>query len=157
MSAQAKASRRQHRRSLHIALCLAIVASLVSSCAGVVEPLALPPGSFRFDPEPVFRAWWAQMESCSGKRASFDAVTWYAIPGETPFRVPRHDYAVVGYWDPADNRIVLLQYLPLRRASYIRHEALHAITRRLDHPDEYFKRRCGAVIDGPENPDDPGS
>ena len=73
------------------------------------------------------------------------------------FVSPTHDdYDVVGYWDPADNRIVLLQFLPDRRASYIRHEALHAIIRRVDHPDEYFVRRCLNVIHGPENPDDSG-
>ncbi|MDP1857906.1 MAG: hypothetical protein Q8K82_04510 [Gemmatimonadaceae bacterium] len=153
--------RRRDRRlstdaGLRLATVAALAVALLTSCRGSTEPLALPPGSFQFQPEPVFRAWWAQMEACSGRKASFDAVTWYAIPGDTPFRVPGHDYDVVGYWDPADNRIVLLQFLPDRRASYIRHEALHAIIRRVDHPDEYFVRRCLRVIHGPENPDDSG-
>jgi hypothetical protein len=93
------------------------------------------------------------MEACAGRAAPFDAVTWYLVPGETPFRVPRHAQPVLGYWDPADNRIVLLEFLPERRAPYIRHEALHAILGRTDHPAAYFDTRCGATIHGPENPD----
>ena len=141
---------------LRLAVVVALAFALFTSCRTSVAPLTLPAGSFQFQPEPVYRAWWAQMETCSGRKASFDAVTWYAIPGDRPFRVPGHNYDVVGYWDPADNRIVLLQFLPDRRASYIRHEALHAIIRRVDHPDEYFVRRCLNIIHGPENPDDSG-
>jgi hypothetical protein len=108
----------------------------------------------QFFPEPVYRQWWAQMEQCSGRTALYDAVTWYVVPGEVPFRVPNHAQPVLGYWDPGDNRIVLLQYLPDRRAPTVRHEALHAITRTLGHPAELFVTKCGAVIDGPENPDE---
>jgi hypothetical protein len=131
---------------------VAVALLLLTGCKETLVPLPLPEGSRPFVPEPVFRAWWAQMEACSGKSAPFDRVTWYVVPGEVPFRVPNHPQPVVGYWDPADNRIVVLQFLPNRRAPLIRHEALHAITKRLDHPDEYFVEKCGAVIDGPENP-----
>ncbi len=134
-----------------------LLTAVLVSCSDTLVPLPLPPGSQRFVPESVFRAWWAQMEACSGKSAPFDRVTWYVVPGEEPFHVPNHAQPVLGYWDPADNRIVLLQYLPERRAPTVRHEALHAITRTLGHPDEYFVLKCGAVIDGPENPDEHGS
>lgn len=40
----------------------------------------------------------------------------------------------------------------MRRAAYVRHEALHAILRSLDHPREFFVERCGNVINGPESP-----
>lgn len=125
------------------------------SCESAVEPLPLPPGSRSFVPEPVYRRWWQQVEACAGRTASFDAVRWYLIPGEDPIRVPGHDRPVLGYWDPADNRIVLIEYLPDRRAPYIRHEALHAILRRTDHPEAWFVTRCGATINGPEDPDAP--
>ncbi|MBK6457073.1 MAG: hypothetical protein IPF87_13530 [Gemmatimonadetes bacterium] len=131
-------------------LLLAVLATV--SCSDRLVPLPLPEGSRQFLPEPVYRAWWAQMEACAGKRASFDAVSWYVIPGEEPIAIPHHPLRALGYWDPGDNRIVLLQFLPDRRAPVVRHEALHAITRRIDHPPEYFVTRCGAVIVGPENP-----
>lgn len=125
---------------------------LASACEDVLVPLELPAGSREFVPEPVFKVWWQQIEICSGRQASFDAVSWYVIPGETPFRIPNHDYDVVGFWDQVANRIVLLEILPDRRAPYVRHEALHAILRRTDHPDEFFVTRCGEVINGPESP-----
>jgi hypothetical protein len=51
-------------------------------------------------------------------------------------------------WHPSDNRIVLLEWVP-SRSSLVRHEALHAILGRGDHPDEYFVASCGAVINAP--------
>jgi hypothetical protein len=135
-----------------IAACLALCFALPAACREGLEPLPLPPGARPFAPEAVYRGWWREMESCSGRTARFDDVSWYLIPGEEPFRVPKHDYLVVGYWDAAVNRIVLLEILPARRAPYIRHEMLHAILRSVFHPVEYFETRCGAVIDGPESP-----
>lgn len=128
-------------------LCLTLVA-----CSDTLVPLPLPEGAQEFRPELVYRGWWQEMEICSARSADFDAVRWYIIPGEIPFRVPTHDYPVLGYWDEAANRIVLLSFLPARRAPYIRHEMLHAILRRVDHPAEFFERRCGPTIDGPETP-----
>lgn len=144
------------RSTLRVALVAVALGGLLLAmgCSDVLVPLPLPAGSRRFEPEPVFRRWWAQMEACSGRHASYDAVTWYVVLGEEPFHVPHHDQPVLGYWDPADNRIVLLEFLPNRRAPTVRHEALHAITRTLNHPAEFFVDRCGAAIDGPENPDE---
>lgn len=131
---------------------VSLVGLALGSCADETGPLPLPRGARRFTPDAVYRAWWHEMELCADRSGDFAAVSWYLYPGETPFRVPGHANPVLGYWDPADNRIVLLEFLPERRAPYIRHEALHAILRRIDHPAEYFQRRCGAVIDGPETP-----
>lgn len=147
MSPAGRAGPRRRAPAWSLALLVAAV-----GCKDTLVPLPLPQGSRQFFPEPVFRAWWAQMEACAGKTAPFDAVTWYVVPGDEPFLVPHHAGSVLGYWDPADNRIVLLQILPDRRAPFVRHEALHAITRRVDHPRVYFIERCGAVINGPENP-----
>ncbi len=122
------------------------------SCGSVTAPIPLPDGARQFVPEAVFADWWREMELCSGQTAEYAAVKWYAVPGEDPFTVSTHRGPVVGYWDPGSNRIVVLQYLPNRRAPVIRHEALHAIIRRVDHPKEYFEVRCGAVINGPESP-----
>ncbi len=130
-----------------------VLAGWLSGCRDPLAPVPLPDGAVAFTPEAVYRDWWAQMEVCSGVSASFDDVHWYVVRGEVPFRVKGVDYPVVGYWDPQANRIVLLEYLPNQRAPVIRHEALHAILRRTDHPSEYFVDRCGAVIGGPDSPD----
>lgn len=125
----------------------------LTACREPLGPVPLPNGAEPFVPEAVYREWWAQMEHCSRESASFDDVRWYVVRGEEPFRVQGVDYPVVGYWDPQANRIVLLEYLTNQRAPIIRHEALHAILRRTDHPPEYFVDRCGATIGGPDSPD----
>lgn len=136
----------QHRSALVVA---AFTLVLSGACEEAVAPdLSLPEGARRFTPEPIFREWWAQVEACAGRRASFDAVSWFMVPGEVPFDAPGVSHAVLGYWHPADNRIVLLEWVP-NRTSLVRHEALHAILHRSDHPTEYFETRCGHVIDAP--------
>lgn len=96
---------------------------LGGACEDTTAPdLSLPAGARRFTPEPVFREWWAQVEACAGRQASFDAVSWYVVPGEVPFEAPGVARAVLGYWHPADNRIVLLEWVP-NRTSLVRHEA----------------------------------
>lgn len=132
---------------------LAAFGALAYGCTEPIAPVPLPDGAREFTPEPVFRQWWGEMEVCSGERGSFDAVRWYVVSGEIPFAVKGVPYPVVGYWDPKNNRIVLLEYLPNQRAPVIRHEALHAIIRRTDHPALYFAERCGATIGGPDSPD----
>ena len=128
---------------------LAIVAQnvlVLISCASDTTAPPLPPDAREFTPEAVYRDWWAQVEQCSGRTAVFDDVRWYVVPGEDPFRVDGVAYPVLGYWERQGNRIVLLQYVPDSRAALIRHEALHAILRRTDHPAEFFVERCGEVI-----------
>ena len=113
-----------HRSTLVVAA-LALVFS--GACEGPTAPeRSLPAGARRFTPEPIFREWWAQVEACAERQASFDAVSWYVVPGEVPFEAPGVAEAVLGYWHPADNRIVLLEWVP-NRTSLVRHEALHAI------------------------------
>jgi hypothetical protein len=141
------------RRAACVASFVAATTLIVPSCTNPVTPL--PDTAAEFVPETVYREWWHQMEECSGRTASFDDVRWYVVPGEEPFHVAGVDHAVVAYWDPRGNRIVVLQYLPNQRAPTIRHEALHAILRRTDHPPEFFVDRCGAVIDSPDSPDLP--
>lgn len=119
-----------------------------AACADASAPTPLPLEATRFEPEPVFRDWWTQIQECSGRSGDYDAVTWYYVPGEEPFHAPGLDKVVIGYWDPAGNRIVLLQFVP-NRSALIRHEILHALIRRGDHPATYFQELCGAVINGP--------
>src|SRR5262249_36877391 len=118
-----------------------------------LEPAALPAGATRFTPEPIFEEWWHQVEDCSGRRAHFAKIEWYVVPGEDPFLAPPVGREVIGYWDGSADRIVLLEYVE-NRSALVRHEALHAILRRGDHPPEYFQTLCGAVINGPGLPPD---
>lgn len=133
--------RRRHR-ALFIALPIAL------GCGDAPTGVETPANAVRFTPEPIFRDWWAQVERCAGRRASYEAVTWMMVPGDEPFRVRGLPKPVLAYWDPGRNWIVMLEYTP-DRAAVARHEALHAILRRTDHPREYFETRCGDVIASP--------
>jgi len=141
------------RRAARVVSVVVATTLIVPACSDPATPL--PDTATEFFPEAVYREWWHQMEECSGRTASFDDVRWYFVPGEEPFHVAGVDHAVVGYWDPNGNKIVVLQYLPNQRAPTIRHESLHAILHRTDHPPEFFVDRCGAVIDSPDSPDLP--
>src|SRR5262245_37234168 len=98
-------------RSLGICALLSILA-----CSSSLEPTELPAGAQPFEPEPIFREWWRQMEECSAITGDYDAIHWYFVPGEDPFIAPPLDREVIGYWDPSGSRIVLLQYVPNRSA-----------------------------------------
>ena len=119
-----------------------------TACAGQTDVSSLPPDARPFTPEPIYLTWWAQMETCSGLSRDFAGVAWYVVPGEDPFVAPALGRTVLGYWQRAGNRIVLLEFVPSRTA-LVRHEMLHALLQRADHPAAYFNDRCGAVINGP--------
>jgi hypothetical protein len=129
--------------------CSALLACLggLLACAEPTAP-PLPPGARPFTPEDVYREWWSQIERCSGLTRRFEAVSWYVVPGEDPFMAPGVDQPVIGYWTLGGNRIVLLEWVP-NRSALVRHEVLHALLQRPDHPSKYFVDRCGAVINGP--------
>jgi hypothetical protein len=124
------------------------VIQATSACTGQTDNSPLPPDARPFTPEPIYLTWWMQMETCSGLSADFTGVGWYVVPGEDPFIAPALGRTVLGYWQRAGNRIVLLEFVPSRTA-LVRHEMLHALLQRGDHPAAYFIDRCGAVIDGP--------
>ena len=115
-------------------------------CADTTAPL--PAGARPFTPEAVYREWWSQIVSCSGLTGNFQDVSWYVVPGEDPFTAPGVAQPVIGYWTRDGNRIVLLEWVP-NRSALVRHEMLHALLRRADHPSAYFVEQCGAMINGP--------
>jgi hypothetical protein len=131
-------------------LCLLLVGALACSS---VEPTALPDDARRFTPEPIFESWWQQIEECSARTADFSLIEWYVVPGEDPFIAPPLGREVLGYWDGSADRIVLLEYVE-NRSALVRHEILHAVLRRGDHPPRYFQTLCGSVINGPGLPPD---
>ncbi|MBK8003952.1 MAG: hypothetical protein IPK12_08390 [Gemmatimonadetes bacterium] len=130
--------------------CFWLVACL-AACGTEPQVPPLPDGAVAFVPDSTYPAYWAQMEACSGKRGSFTAVHWYYVPGFDPFPAPGVKDDVVGYWHPSDNRIVLLQNVP-NPPALIRHEMLHALIRRTDHPTHFFVDLCGETIAGPPLP-----
>ena len=108
-------------------------------------PTPFPSGAVRVQPPAIYRKWWALTEQCVGRKASFDAVSWYVVPGvET---IPGTDRRV-GEWFPEGNRIVMGGRVQ-GFGDLVRHEMLHAILgpEAEVHPRDAFVARCGGVVE----------
>jgi hypothetical protein len=74
-------------------------------------------------------------------------VQFYVLPRSHGW--PDGDDFVWGAWLRSGNRIVVGEYVS-EHPAIVRHEMLHAILQRGDHPREYFVSRCGSVVDSPD-------
>ncbi|HEX3534975.1 MAG TPA: hypothetical protein VHT23_12185 [Gemmatimonadaceae bacterium] len=92
----------------------------------------------------IFETWWQEVEQCSGQAGDFAAVSWYYVPGAGSFVVGT-DPEAVGLWQSSTNSITLAQAFR-EYAPVVRHEELHAILKRGDHPPEYFQDKCGSIV-----------
>jgi hypothetical protein len=108
----------------------------------IIDP-PLPPNAEMFSPPTVFSTWWNMTQACSGLTGSLVAVTWYktdedlrSVSGEE----------LNGYWSSASNRIVLTT-AAVRDGSVVRHEMLHALSRKPGHPRELFLGKCAGTVD----------
>jgi hypothetical protein len=104
---------------------------LLAAC-GEVGPMEAELGAVPYDAPPIYREWWAQVESCSGKTGDFDAVRWFEVPGDylpNSFAGARSDYAAQTVVVAANRKL---------EANVVRHEALHLLLKTSGHPPEYF-------------------
>lgn len=119
---------------------LAALVVAASACSLEVRD-DFPWGAVEIPPPPQYRVWWELVENCSGKRAQFDHVRWYqVVAGDILVR----DQVASAAWYAARNGIVVQP--DFADGSVVRHEMLHAVLRDGDHPDEYFKGKCGDVV-----------
>jgi len=112
-----------------------------TACEGLFEP-EFPPMALTLEPPPEYRVWWEVVESCSGRKASFDAVSWFRVPaGHLEVR----GESALGAWFVSGNRIALAD--GFRNQAYlVRHEMLHSILRDGSHPKEYFQGACADEV-----------
>ena len=101
-----------------------------------------PESAVAFTPPPQYRAWWQVVESCAGKRASFDGVSWYTVE---PQQLVVHGDNAAGAWFAENNSIVVVQNW-VTQGSLVRHEMLHAILETGDHPIRDFNVRCADEV-----------
>ena len=124
---------------------IAFSAALMFAAARCSSPTeSLPSGALRLSPPAIYETWWHEVEQCSGKTGDFAAVSWYYVPGPDNFSVGANP-DIVGVWQPLHNSITLAETfweIPL----VVRHEELHAILQRTDHPPEYFVQKCGSIV-----------
>jgi hypothetical protein len=123
---------------------IAFSAALVFAAACSAPTDSLPSGAVPFAPPAIYATWWAEVEQCSGKTGDFEAISWYYVPGQGDFTVGSNP-DVVGVWQAFNHSITLSQSV-WENAEVVRHEELHAILQRGDHPAEYFVQKCGSIV-----------
>ena len=101
----------------------------------------LPDHAVRFVPPAEYQVWWARTEVCVGRHSHPDDIAWYVVPGETDFETP-HGPVVARWSRGTDGARIVIAGAFLGDEMVVRHEMLHAILDRADHPPEVFVDRC---------------
>ncbi len=115
---------------------------LLAGCDLLGPAAPLPAEAVAFTVPAQFRDWWARTEACAGRTGRLAEIDWYVVPGVAQFS---NDGAPqVGRWSRSgsDSRIVLAGDFAGDEL-VVRHEMLHALLDRGDHPSRYFAARCG--------------
>jgi hypothetical protein len=134
-------------RSLIPASAFAIAVAALGACRDFpFAPPAvpeLPDGAEALMPLATYADWWQATESCSGLHGDMSRITWFDVPNRTSFlyRDARYD----GYWWNTVHWIVLAGE-KVSNGMIVRHEMLHELLARGDHPAEYFQGKCGAIV-----------
>lgn len=116
------------------------IALLVGWLVGCGLDPTPPASSERFTPPPAYRAWWAEAESCTGRRGAFDAVRWYRVPAVEGTRFFRWEGRLIaGLWS---GRAIYLSDSLLDLKPLVQHEAVHALIRQSGHPYHPFVDPC---------------
>src|SRR5689334_17031160 len=125
-----------------------ILVAALSACrdlslAAAPTPPALPDGAQELAPLATYAQWWQDTEDCAALRGDMSRVTWFVVPNRTSFRY--QDASYDGYWWNGVHWI-LLAGEKVTNAMLVRHEMLHELLGRGDHPPEYFQGKCAAVV-----------
>lgn len=115
--------------------------ALLATC-GCGDVLAPPPSAVPLHPLPEeYTAWWTLTERCAGVERRLDRVRFMVVPEPT---IPGTE-DVTGAWYRDVNTIVFAGGRE-RIGSIVRHEMLHAIVDRTDHPRSAFVDRCAGIV-----------
>jgi hypothetical protein len=97
----------------------------------------------RFDPPPVYALWLAQVKECSGLSETAP-LTYYVAPRVIIGPDGRLAEYIVG-------RHKIIFGLGAETVAWIvRHEQLHSLIDEPGHPDEYYKEKCGLLVNPPK-------
>jgi hypothetical protein len=126
----------------------AALIAITLTCAGcrdftAVAAPELPAGAVTLDPLPDYVSWWSTVERCAGRKADVSRIHWFSIPGRTSFVY--HDGQYDGYWW-SEVHWILLAGDKVENGMIVRHEMLHDLLGRGDHPPEYFQQRCANIV-----------
>ncbi|HEX7938263.1 MAG TPA: hypothetical protein VF483_04675 [Gemmatimonadaceae bacterium] len=130
--------------------CIGVIAlGAAIGCGDAVQPLPIDAVELAsYNVPPQYLMWWQATESCSGLSAQYRDVRWYYIPGASRVDDPHFKDAAAA-WYAAQNAIVIASHW-LDSGSVVRHEMLHAISKR-GHTAALFRDACGALVDCEES------
>jgi len=124
---------------------VALALTLVFAAARCSSPTdSLPARAVPMSPPAIYETWWHEVEQCSGMTGDFAAISWYYVPGPGSFAAGSNP-EIVGIWQQSHHSITLAEFV-MEYAPVVRHEELHAILQRSDHPPEYFAQKCGSIV-----------
>jgi hypothetical protein len=139
---QAAVERRHRQLMIACSFAVFTVLAALQGCRRLTAP-DIPDNAVPFQPPVAYASWWGDTERCSRIGGAVEGVQWYTIPSAAHFTV--NGIALSGLWIPDGNTIVLAE-MSTDSAMSVRHEMLHSLLQRGDHPPEYFQRRCRGVV-----------
>lgn len=134
-------SSHEQRTYTTAALLLTLAVAACDSPTAPPAPALPTTGVYEFDPPAEYPYWWSLVEQCAGRQAPLAMMTWYQDSTVITLDGVKYD----GYWWHDGERILLAAGLQ-DYGPTVRHEMLHAILDRGDHPLEYFADRCAALV-----------
>ena len=120
-----------------------VALAALASCTEPHPAVPFPPDAVEVSPAAPYARWWAMTESCSGRSGNLAAIHFYVVPGAT---LEGDGQSYRAYWYSEGNRIVFANGRSTN-GGVVRHEMLHALLGRGDHPREDFVDRCGGIVD----------
>ena len=135
---------RLRRRRHHLSLPALAAGLAATGCNLATGPAPLPDGAVPFSPPAHYAEWWQETEQCAGRAANYVQVQWFVVPDAETFRLRGREWA--GWWWESGNRIILAEEYR-EHALTVRHEMLHSILKRGDHPTTLFEQRCRGIVE----------
>ena len=133
-----------NRRLVRALAALAVVV-LAGGCREglIVAPPDLPQTAEAFTAPDEYSSWWQATETCAGLTGNMSRVHWFVVPSTQSFYYRGTLYD--GYWWD-DYHWITLASAKVDDGGIVRHEMLHDLLGRGDHPPEFFQSRCGTVV-----------
>jgi hypothetical protein len=120
---------------------------LAGACRDVAvsAPVApeLPPTAQALTPPDSYADWWQNTQQCAGRQGDLSRISWFMVPDHASFLYENAKYD--GYWWNGVHWI-LLAGEKVNDPLIVRHEMLHELLGRGDHPADYFQRRCAGLV-----------
>jgi hypothetical protein len=130
------------RKRFDASLCWVVLLAVITACETPLGPLEpLPSSALRFDPPEQYLSWWRLTEACSGRTHQPEGIKWYVVPMATSFATSSG--SLTAQWSRgSDGARIVISGAYQSSEMVVRHEMLHALLDRGDHPSQYFIDRC---------------